>query len=61
MNISVVGEGVSFNEASALQRRKRRRLDRAARLGVASMRPPLFSGGNVEKHGPVTTSEIMLQ
>ncbi len=46
MNISVVGEGVSFNEASALQRRKRRRLDRAARLGVASMRPPLFSGGN---------------
>ena len=43
------GSPVRFNEASALQRRKPSvRLGRKA-IGVASMRPPLFSGGNAAR------------
>ena len=37
----------SFNEAVALQRRKRRRSIWSGRRSVASMRPSLFSDGNV--------------
>ena len=36
----------SFNEASALQRRKRRTVEPRRAPMEASMRPPLFSGGN---------------
>ncbi len=36
-----------FNEASALQRRKPHRHPRRQHRHRASMRPPLFSGGNL--------------
>ena len=38
----------SFNEASALQRRKRPGQRRGGQDRRASMRPPLFSGGNAQ-------------
>ena len=49
------GVGKRFNEASALQRRKQADPRQASHALIASMRPPLFSGGNarrVERHEP---------
>ena len=44
-------EVTSFNEASALQRRKPLRRPEPLRGPHASMRPPLFSGGNRARRG----------
>ena len=49
-----------FNEASALQRRKRSAFNSGRRSSDASMRPPLFSGGNILRRLP-GAGELPLQ
>ena len=50
-NLVAAGDTGGFNEASALQRRKRVHFRVTARRHGASMRPPLFSGGNLMQAG----------